>query len=123
MQLDSRRRVAVSSSLPDVVRAQILDMMVTKRGERVHRATYGAGVPEMLFSNIDPVIFRAKEADITAFIQARLRYGNVHSVNISEVPDEMSTIVVTVLFTLIPGGEVFTMSQTFTGLATEESFA
>ena len=120
--LDSRRRLAVSSTSPDVVRAQILDLMVTSRGERVFRPTYGAGVPEMLFSSLDPAIFGAKEADIQRYLQGSLVAGTIASVSLSEPEDQQGTLVVTVLFQLLPGGPLFSVAQTFTGLATEESF-
>jgi len=122
LQLDSRRRLAVSSTGADVMRAQILDMMVTARGERPFRPTYGAGVPEMLFGNIDPIIFKAKEKDIQNYLSARMVAGVIEEVRLEEKEGEGNTLIVTVLFRLLPGGEVYTVSQTFTGLATEESF-
>ena len=120
--LDSRRRLAVSSTSPDVVRAQILDLMVTARGERVFRPTYGAGVPEMLFSTLDPAIFGAKEGDIKRYLQGSLTGGTITSVTLFEPEDKRGTLVVTVQFQLLPGGPLFSVAQTFTGLVTEESF-
>lgn len=120
--LDSRRRLGVATTSADVVRSQILDMMVTARGERAFRPDYGAGVPEMLFSNIDPNIFRAKEAEISRWLQAGLKLGTIAQVRIAQVDGTYSTLSVTVLFSLIPNGQVYTVSETFTGLATEESF-
>jgi hypothetical protein len=122
LQLDSRRRLAVSSDGADVMRAQIIDMMVTARGERVFRPSYGAGVPEMLFGNIDPMIFKIKEKDIKNFLSSRMVAGVIEAVALSQKDGEESTLIVTVSFSLLPGGEVFTVSQTFTGLVTEESF-
>lgn len=122
LQLDSRRRLSVASTTPDVVRAQILDILVTARGERPFRPNYGGGVPEMLFGNIDPAIFGAKESDIKATLKSLVRGGNIVSVRLSESEGNDSTLVVTVLFTIIPGGETFTAQQTFTGLVTEETF-
>jgi phage baseplate assembly protein W len=123
LQLDSRRRLAVASSTPDVVRSQILDILVTARGERQFRPSYGGGVPEMLFGNIDPAVFGAKENDIKAVLTSLVRGGTIVSVQLSETDNrEDGTLIVTVLFSLIPGGELFTAQQTFTGLVTEETF-
>ena len=122
LQLDSRRRLAVASDGADVMRSQILDMLVTARGERVFRPTYGAGVPEMLFGNIDPMIFKVKEKDIKNFLSSRLVAGVIEDVTLAQKDGEESTLIVSVSFSLLPGGEVFTVSQTFTGLVTEESF-
>lgn len=122
LQPDSRRRLAVASTAADVVRMQIIDLMVTARGERPFRPGYGAGVQEMLFGNIDPVIFKAKGDEIKAVLQRWVVGGTIASVKLSELEGELGTLQVTVLFTLIPGGEVFTAEQTFTGLVTEESF-
>lgn len=121
LQLDSRRRVAVATTPADVVRAQIIDVLVTARGERPFRPNYGAGVPEMLFSNIDPAIFEAKANEIKNVLSAYVRGGTVAAVRISET-GEIGRVRVTVLFTLIPGGEVFEAAQTFDGIVTEESF-
>ena len=122
LQLDSRRRLAVASTGPDVMRAQIIDMMVTARGERVFRPDYGAGVPEMLFGNVDPMIFKIKEKDIKNYLSGRMVAGVIESVQLSEKDGENSTLIVTVTFRLLPGGEVYSVAQSFTGLVTEESF-
>lgn len=122
LQLDSRRRLAVASTTPDVVRSQILDILVTARGERPFRPGYGGGVPEMLFGNIDPVVFGAKERDIKTLLANLVRGATIEVVRLSEPETRDGTLTVTVLFSLIPGGPTFTAEQTFTGLVTEETF-
>lgn len=122
LQLDSRRRLAVATTAPDVVRAQILDILVTARGERPWRPEYGAGVPEMLFGNIDPNLFTVKGSEIRDTLSALVRGGIISSVTLSEDEGRMGSLNVSVLFSLIPGGELFAAEQTFTGLVTEESF-
>ncbi len=64
-----------------------------------------------------------KEREVRQYLQASMTIGIIESVTFAEVVDQSSAMTITVLFRLIPGGEVFTLSQTFTGLATEESFA
>jgi phage baseplate assembly protein W len=122
LQLDSRRRLSVATATPDVVRAQILDVLVTARGERPWRPGYGGGVPEMLFGNIDVNIFAAKEREIKDTLSSLVKGGTIVSVTLSGVEGQLGTLQVTVLFSLLPGGETFSAVQTFTGLVTEESF-
>jgi phage baseplate assembly protein W len=120
LQLDSRRRLSVVSSPDEVVRTQILDILVTGRRERPFRPGYGAGVPEMFFGTVDPNIFGAKEAEIRAALRAKVVGGTVRSVKLSGGTD--GNLSVTVSFTLAPGGPSYDAVQTFDGIATEESF-
>lgn len=122
LQLDSRRRLAVATTAPDVVRAQILDVLVTARGERPLRPGYGGGIPEMLFGNIAPMLFTAKGDEIKATLTSVVKGGIIVAVKLLEDEGRLGTLNVTVLFSLIPGGEVFAAEQAFTGLVTEESF-
>lgn len=121
LQLDSRLRLGVATG-PAAVRAQIIDLLVTGQRERPFRPGYGAGLPEMVFDPLDPVIFRAKENEIRNVLTRSLRGGIVNSVVLSQPDVEGSTLRVDVLFSLSPGGEQFTATQTFTGLVSEESF-
>ena len=121
LQLDSRRRLAVVTGA-EAVRVQILDVLVTALRERPFRPGYGAGVPEMLFGNVDPGIFTAKAGEIRTALGAYVVGGIINSVTLSEEPGQLGTLTVTVLFSMTPGGEVFDISKTFTGLVTEESF-
>jgi phage baseplate assembly protein W len=120
LQLDSRRRLSVASTPAEVVRTQILDLLVTGRREWPFRPGYGAGVPEMFFGNVDPNIFGAKEAEIRATLRSRVIGGSVRSVKLTGGTD--GQLNVTVTFTLSPGGQSYDAVQTFDGIATEESF-
>ena len=122
LQLDSRRRLAVASTSADVVRSQILDILVTSRTERPFRPGYGGGVQEMLFSNVDPLVFRSKGNDIKARLTAQVKGGVIVSVDIAAIDGRLGSVSVTVLFSLVPGGATFTATQTFTGLVSEETF-
>lgn len=121
LQLDSRLRLGVATG-PAAVRAQIIDLLVTATRERTFRPGYGAGIPEMLFDPLDPVIFGEKEREIKTVLTTNLRGGIVNSVTLSQPDIQGSTLRVDVLFSLSPGGEQFTATETFTGLVSEESF-
>jgi phage baseplate assembly protein W len=121
LQLDSRRQLAVATDA-DAVRMQIIDVVVTALRERPFRPTYGAGVPEMLFGTIDPGIFAIKAGEVRDSIRRHMVGGIINSVVLSEPPMNRGTLNVSIAFSMTPGGEIFEINQTFTGLVTEETF-
>lgn len=121
LQLDSRLRLGVATG-PEAVRSQILDLLVTADRERPFRPDYGAGLPEMVFDTIDPVIFSAKEREIRSILTNSIRGGIINSVTLSQPELDGASLQVEVLFSMSPGGEQFAATETFTGLVSEESF-
>lgn len=122
LQYDARRRIAVASTAPDVVRMQIIDILVTSHTERPFRPTYGAGLPEMVLGTYPESLYRIRENEVLQLLKSLVKGGTVVSVSISDSERENGAVNVDVQFTLIRGGELYSAQQTFTGLVTEESF-
>jgi phage baseplate assembly protein W len=66
--LDANGRIAETSTYEEVVRAQVIDALMTNQGERVFRPRYGCDIQAALFDPTDELVRR----DAAGQIKARL---------------------------------------------------
>jgi phage baseplate assembly protein W len=102
--------VATSSSLNTVVEQNIIDILTTMPGERVMNPKYGAGLKNLLFEEMDELVFAEYRVDAIQELNEYLTTGKVVDLNIV-VPetsfygdDTDTTITVSVKYVVPPFG-------------------
>lgn len=80
--------VAEISTLSQIIEQQIIDILTTSSGERVMNPRYGAGLRNLLFEMMDPLVFAEYRMDAVAELNEYLTLGRVVDINIS-VPEEV----------------------------------
>lgn len=80
--------VAEVSTLSQIIEQQIIDILTTSSGERVMNPRYGAGLRNLLFEMMDPLVFAEYRMDAVAELNEYLTLGRVVDINIS-VPEEV----------------------------------
>jgi len=119
LQLNSDGTFVTTDDLVEVVRLRILDLLVTSNWERTHRPTHGCDLEGFLFTNVVTPVLALKADEIKTTINNMLTYGEVVQARLLPVPNQPSTIACEVLFRVIQGGEIESVTQTFTGIAEE----
>jgi phage baseplate assembly protein W len=120
--IDSRGGLATIDNAPRIVEQQIADLLVTARYERPMNPGYGLGVPEFVFSPIRQALLAQRAAEIKAGLAAVVQLADIIEVTITPSPDVDTRLVLDVRYSIRPSPQVFSMQQTVTGLATDESF-
>jgi phage baseplate assembly protein W len=102
--------VATSSSLNSVVEQNIIDILTTSPGERVMNPKYGAGLKNLLFEEMDELVFAEYRVDAIQELNEYLTTGKVVDLNI-RVPesnfygeDTDTTITISVKYVVPPYG-------------------
>lgn len=102
--------VATSSSLAAVVEQNIIDILTTSPGERVMNPKYGAGLKNLLFEEMDELVFAEYRMDAIQELNEYLTTGKVVDLSII-VPqnnfygeDTDTTITVSVKYVVPPYG-------------------
>ena len=102
--------VATSSSLAAVVEQNIIDILTTSPGERVMNPKYGAGLKNLLFEEMDELVFAEYRNDAIQELNEYLTTGKVVDLSII-VPqnnfygeDTDTTITVSVKYVVPPYG-------------------
>lgn len=80
--------VAEVFTLSQIIEQQIIDILTTSSGERVMNPRYGAGLRNLLFEMMDPLVFAEYRMDAVAELNEYLTLGRVVDINIS-VPEEV----------------------------------
>lgn len=121
--------VAVAQSTDEMVKQQIIDVLMTQSFERVMRPNYGVGVSQMLFEMVDELVFGEFRTDAVNAINAVLSSGAVIDIKLSDSPvplvgdDGKSTLDLSVLYR-VNQNELKTLpiSIAFPSEITEEMF-
>lgn len=121
-QIDSNGSLAIASTTREIVEQQIVDLLMTNRFERTMRPEYGADVAGFLFSPVAELALNIKAGEVRALLQRQVVLADILNVTMSPAPGTVSTVRLDVVYSIRPNTEVFTLTQTVTGLATEESF-
>jgi phage baseplate assembly protein W len=83
---------APTRSYEFVVRAQIIDALMTNQGERVFRAMYGCDIQAALFDPSDELVRRDMATMLKARLQQFVPRAIIRDIRIS-VPDAMPVVV------------------------------
>lgn len=122
-QIDNRGGLATEETTRGIIEQQITDILVTGDYHRRMNPKYGAGLPNFLFSPIIKPLLSAKAGEVQQVLAARVRLATIVSVTMEELSDSSSTVQLTVLYSILPSPTIFSMTQTITGLVTDETFA
>lgn len=121
LQIDGRGGLAFVSSTQDIVRQQITDLLVTNRYERVMRPEYGANIREFLFAPKAAELMKLRASEVHSLLSATVRLATIVSVTMTPMADRSAAVRVDVAYSIAPSPEVFQLSQTVSGLVTEET--
>jgi phage baseplate assembly protein W len=98
-QLSRSGKLATTQSYEEVVRAQVIDALMTNRGERVFRARYGCDVQAAVFDPSDELMRRDAGGQIKARLEQLVPRCIVRNVTV-EIPNTgpRGVINITILY-------------------------
>lgn len=102
--------VATSASLASIVEQNIIDILTTSPGERVMNPKYGAGLKNLLFEEMDELVFAEYRMDAIQELNEYLTTGKVVDLSIIVPQDNFygedtdTTISVSVKYVVPPYG-------------------
>lgn len=120
--IDSRGGFAMVDNTNAIVEQQIADLLATAHYERPMNPAYGLGVPEFVYSPIRQSLLAQRSAEIKAALASVVQLADIVEVTITPSPDNDTRLLLDVRYSVRPSPQVFSMQQTVTGLATDESF-
>lgn len=82
--------VATTTSIDTQMRQNIIDILTTTTGERVMNPNYGANLRNLLFEDMDPLVFSEYRMDAINDLNASLPFGKVTDVQIGIPYDNLS---------------------------------
>lgn len=90
-------RVQAANTYEEVVRGQVIDALMTNRGERVFRPMYGCDIQAALFDPRDELVRRDASRLISNRLESLVPRCTVTSVSI-ETPSEGPLVYVTIVY-------------------------
>lgn len=96
------------SSLDDIIRQHIIDVLTTGQGERIMNPKYGANIRNLLFEEPDPLIFSEYRMDALLDLNASLPFGKATDIQIGmpettySGTDYDTTVSISVKYTVPP---------------------
>jgi phage baseplate assembly protein W len=121
LQLDSAGRWATTADPAVILAQQITDILVTNWYDRVMLPEHGADLRSFLFAPIMSATLNAKAEEIKTMLTAKISFGEILRVAVSEVTNAISTVKVEVFFRVIETAPTQTVLRTFSGLVDEET--
>lgn len=94
--LDQRGALAETKTYEEVVRAQVIDALMTNQGERIFRARYGCDIQAALFDPTDELVRRDAAAQIKTRLERLVNRAIVRSCTLE--PGEPGVINITVFY-------------------------
>jgi phage baseplate assembly protein W len=120
--------VAETSDNPTIAKQRIIDVLATRGYERVMRPGYGAGISDLLFEPMDPLVFADYKLDAVNAINESVTNAYVRDLLIREGDtvqyngEGESTLVVRVVYDVANAGTAtFTVSVNQDRIITEET--
>lgn len=121
-------RVASTTDNNKIARQRIVDVLATRSYERVMRPEYGAGISDLLFEPVDPLVFADYKIDALSAVNenvsnAKIKDLIVRTGSLVEYNgNDDSTLVVSVVYDVAgEGTSVFTVTLDSTKILTEET--
>lgn len=118
-------KVAYTSDNSMVVRQKIADVLATRRYERVMRPEYGAGISDLLFEPLDPLVFTDYKVDALTSVNESVSNAYIKDIIIQEGSlnyNGESTLVAQVVYDVAgEGTTVYTLTVDATKILTEET--
>jgi phage baseplate assembly protein W len=97
----SKHKVVETKTYDEVVRAQVIDALMTNQGERVFRPRYGCDVQSALFDPRDELVRQDAAALLTQRLEEFVPRCMVRSINFTLPPDD-STVLVNIVYRPAP---------------------
>lgn len=120
-RMDERGRLSESRTPAQVLMQHITDLLVTNHFERFFLITHGANLTGFLFSPMLEVLMAPKADEARKYLSINIQFGEIVDVQFRPHSVERTTVDVFVRFRVGPGGDVLSVTRTFTGVVTEES--
>lgn len=121
-------RVASTTDNNKIARQRITDVLATRTYERVMRPEYGAGVSDLLFEPVDPLVFADYKIDALTAVNDNVSNAKIKDLivrtgtSVEYNGNEESTLVVSVVYDVAgEGTSVFTVTLDSTKILTEET--
>ncbi len=101
-------------STKDQIRYNVVNLVLTAKGERVENPNFGTNVRSQLFNQIDQSTFSDLELDLVESIQTYIPNVRVTRVNFSQGGEyNDNTLVVTITYQILISNEVDTVTVNF----------
>jgi len=101
-------------STKEQIRFNIVNLVLTAKGERVENPNFGTNVRSQLFNQIDQSTFNDLESDLVESIQTYIPNVRVTRVNFSQGGEyNDNTLVVTITYQILISNEVDTVTVNF----------
>ena len=101
-------------STKEQIRFNVVNLVLTAKGERVENPNFGTNVRSQLFNQIDPSTFSDLELDLVESIQTYIPNVRVTRVNFSQGGEyNDNTLVVTITYQILISNEVDTVTVNF----------
>lgn len=119
-------KLASVSSIDKIIQQKIINVIVTSKRERVMRPEYGAGVYNLLWERMDPLVMAEWKAEALQEIAQNVTGAEIVDIEMSNKeqlasPSNASTLSIRVFYR-IPPYRVATMEFSIGEFLTEESF-
>lgn len=119
-------RISTTSDINQIIKQKIIDVLVTSNFERVMRHTYGAGMYEMLYEPINPLVFADFRVDAIQTLNKNVTGAQILDIGIVadnslSGGDYNTTLKISVKYR-IPPLQATTMTFAISEFLTEESF-
>lgn len=112
--LDLDKRVAIGVSIPfngpavfnsvyltnDQIKSNIINFILTNKGERVFQPNYGADLRRFIFENITTNNLKGLETKLTNDIQNNFPNVIIKSLTLSQTPYQQNTVQLDIVYTL-----------------------
>ena len=124
----SKGAIATTDDNSTIARQRIADVLATRAYERVNRPEYGAGIHNLLFEDIDPLVFSDYKIDALDMLNRNVSNARIRDIMIKEGNsimygnDGATTIIATVVYDVAnTGTATFTVTLDPTTIFTEET--
>jgi phage baseplate assembly protein W len=119
----SNGKLVTTTDIEEIIKQKILDVLVTRPGERLMFPDYGADLYSLLYERLDPLVFADFKAEALLDIQDAVTGAKVLDITAAigglYAPEE-TTLNITVTYQ-IPPQRPTTMSFTIRELLTQET--
>lgn len=124
----SNGKVAETSDNDTIARQRITDVLSTRKFERVMRPEYGAGISDLLFEPLDPLVFADYRIDALSEVNSNVSNARITDISVKQGDsvqyngDTDSTLSVQVVYSVAgKGSSVFRFTVNSNAILTEET--
>jgi phage baseplate assembly protein W len=120
-QIDVYGHVAVATTYPEVVRGQLIDVLMTNQNERVMRPRYGANMEAALFDPTDELVRADAAQQVSERVTSFAPRVNLRGVQFSADPLQPGKLFVNVVYSAGAFDEARSLRVPVANFLSEES--